>query len=197
MLVVNVHMLDTGLRGYPPLGPYFMVTYQPTPGQVTSCYLAALANPDLCKPSPVSSRFDSQTFEERLEIRTIAYLAEAGMNLAVGNGFLSGLRGVPDVPPNIEVKWNRRGDKLIVSGKYLDPDLIYVLATGRRPVTYLGWLPGRKITRRLAGNGYPQWFAYAGELKQFPASWWAEKLPKNITIGQAMSHPSSYSSTIV
>ena len=192
MIAVNVHTLDTGLRGYPPLGPYFMVTYQPTPGQVTSCYLAALTNPDLCKPSPVSSRFDSQTFEERLEIRTIAYLAEAGMNLAVGNGFLSGLRGVPDVPPNIEVKWNRRGDKLIVSGKYLDPDLIYVLATGKHPLTYLGWLPGREITRRLAGNGYPQWFAYSNELHEFTDEWWAEKLPKNITIGQAMSHPSSY-----
>lgn len=169
-----------------------LLTYEPTPGQVTSCYLDAIANPSLGKPSAVDSKFDNQSWRTREETRTIAYVAEAGMNLAIGNGFLYGLRGVPDVPPDVEVKWSRRGDKLIVPDKYWKPNLRYVLATGTNPITYLGWLPGSKITKTFRSNAAPTWFAYSNELQEFTDEWWPEKIPENITIGQAMSHPSAY-----
>ena len=77
--------------------------------------------------------------------RCQSFVAELGLNTLVGNGPIFGLRGKPDVPPDIEVKWSKRGDKLIVSKRYLQPDLRYVLASGN--VEYLGWAFGREIVR--------------------------------------------------
>ena len=167
--------------------PTFFMRYKPTPSQHTSVYLDVLTNPALMKASAVDRKFDSQSWNLRVYRRMASYLAEAGMNLEMGNGFLYGLRGQPDVPPNIEVKWSKRGDKLIVPQKYMEDDLIFVLATGYPTITYLGWAPGRKITRPYLQAANKTWFLRADELNKFPII---------SGVGQGLSHPAAYSSTM-
>lgn len=167
--------------------PTFFMHYKPTPSQHTSVYLDVLTNPALMKASAVDRKFDSQSWNLRVYRRMASYLAEAGMNLEMGNGFLYGLRGQPDVPPNIEVKWSKRGDKLIVPQKYMEDDLIYVLATGYPTIQYLGWAPGKKITRPYLQAANRTWYLRADELKKFPI---------NSGVGQELSHPAAYASTM-
>ena len=167
--------------------PTFFMHYKPTPSQHTSVYLDVLTNPALMKASAVDRKFDSQSWNLRVYRRMASYLAEAGLNLEMGNGFLYGLRGEPDVPPNIEVKWSKRGDKLIVPQKYMDDDLIFVLATGYPTIKYLGWAPGKKITRPYLQAANKTWFLRANELNKFPI---------NSGVGQGLSHPAAYASTM-
>ena len=167
--------------------PTFFMHYKPTPSQHTSVYLDVLTNPALMKASAVDRKFDSQSWNLRVYRRMASYLAEAGLNLEMGNGFLYGLRGEPDVPPNIEVKWSKRGDKLIVPQKYMDDDLIFVLATGYPTIKYLGWAPGKKITRPYLRAANKTWFLRANELNKFPI---------NSGVGQGLSHPAAYASTM-
>ena len=167
--------------------PHIFMRYTPTPSQHTSVYLDVLTNPALMKASAVDRKFDSQSWNLRVYRRMASYLAEAGMNLEMGNGFLYGLRGQPDVPPNIEVKWSKRGDKLIVPQKYMEDDLIYVLATGYPTITYLGWAPGKKITRPYLLAANKTWFLRADELEKFPI---------NSGVGQELSHPAAYLSAM-
>ena len=171
------------LHGGSFLPPLFM-HYKPTASQHTSVYLDVLTNPAIMKASAVDRKFDSQSWNLRVYRRMASYLAEAGMNLEMGNGFLYGLRGQPDVPPNIEIKWSKRGDKLIVPKKYLEGDLIYVLATGYPTINYLGWAIGKKITRPYLQAANTTWFLRADELN---------KLPIISEVGQGLSHPSAYS----
>jgi len=167
--------------------PHIFMHYKPTPSQHTSVYLDVLTNPALMKASAVDRKFDSQSWNLRVYRRMASYLAEAGMNLEMGNGFLYGLRGQPDVPPNIEVKWSKRGDKLIVPQKYMEDDLIYVLATGYPTIKYLGWAPGKKITRPYMQAANRTWYLRADELNKFPT---------NSGVGQGLSHPAAYASTM-
>lgn len=167
--------------------PTFFMRYTPTPSQHTSVYLDVLTNPALMKASAVDRKFDSQSWNLRVYRRMASYLAEAGLNLEMGNGFLYGLRGEPDVPPNIEVKWSKRGDKLIVPQKYMEDDLIYVLATGYPTIKYLGWAPGKKITRPYLQAANRTWYLRADELNKFPI---------NSGVGQVLSHPAAYASTM-
>lgn len=168
--------------------PTFFMRYTPTPSQHTSVYLDVLTNPALMKASAVDRKFDSQSWNLRVYRRMASYLAEAGLNLEMGNGFLYGLRGEPDVPPNIEVKWSKRGDKLIVPQKYMEDDLIFVLATGYPTIKYLGWAPGKKITRPYLQAANKTWFLRADELNKFPII---------SGVGQGLSHPAAYASTMI
>ena len=167
--------------------PHIFMRYTPTPSQHTSVYLDVLTNPALMKASAVARKFDSQSWNLRVYRRMASYLAEAGMNLEMGNGFLYGLRGQPDVPPNIEVKWSKRGDKLIVPQKYMEDDLIYVLATGYPTINYLGWASGKKITRPYLQAANKTWYLRADELNKFPII---------SGVGQGLSHPAAYASTM-
>lgn len=167
--------------------PTFFMHYKPTPSQHTSVYLDVLTNPALMKASAVDRKFDSQSWNLRVYRRMASYLAEAGLNLEMGNGFLYGLRGQPDVPPNIEVKWSKRGDKLIVPQKYMEDDLIFVLATGYPTIKYLGWALGKKITRPYLQAANKTWFLRADELNKFPI---------NSGVGQGLSHPAAYASAM-
>ena len=107
--------------------------------------LEVMLNPGNQLPSTNGPICAQGSMTSSMHNRCQSFVAELGLNTLVGNGPIFGLRGKPDVPPDIEVKWSKRGDKLIVSKRYLQPDLRYVLASGN--VEYLGWAFGREIVR--------------------------------------------------
>lgn len=129
-----------------PRGGSFL-SFQPTPGARSSVMLDVVLNPANSFRStngPICRRGSEQS---TINNRYQSYLAELGLNVLMGNGPLYGLRGQPDVPPNIEVKWAKRGDKLIVSTRHLEAHLRYVLSTGDQEIAYVGWAWGSELKR--------------------------------------------------
>ena len=120
--------------------------YSPSKREEAAVLLAALLSPANAYRSTNGPICERGNERQMIMNRYRSYCAELGLNLAVGNGWRYGDKGGVDVPPDIEVKWSARGDRLIVSKRHMQPHLRYVLVTGRNPYHYVGWAYGSEIS---------------------------------------------------
>lgn len=151
-----------------------------SPATQMHMWLTVLENPKAGARSAVNPMLDRQPLSQAIRNRMVSYLAELAMNIYVGNGAVYGLRGVPDVPPDIEVKWSRKGDRLIALPRELKPGLKFVLATGWPEIRLLGWCEAEEIKEPYPGHPRKARFARVSTLKPL------ETIP---LVGQHLSHP--------
>lgn len=159
--------------------PLFMVI-RFSPDTQMEVWLSVLKNPKAGARSANNPALDRQPLTQAMRNRVISYLSELAMNIFIGNGAVYGLRGQPDVPPNIEVKWSRKGDRLIALPHELKPGLKFVLATGYPDIRFVGWCHSEEIKQPFRNHPRRAVFTTSENLRQFGSI---------LGEGQSLSHP--------